>query len=44
MIKKKNGKEGTFEFYFKHIQDYLDNKAVKENHEQMIKYYEKKRK
>jgi len=43
MIKKKNGKEGTFEFYFKHIQDYLDNKAVKENHEQMIKYYEKKK-
>jgi len=43
MLKKKYEKEGTFEFYFKHIQDYLDNKAAKENHEQMIKYYEKKK-
>jgi len=43
MLKKKYEKEGTYEFYFKHIQDYLDSKAVKENHVQMIKYYEKKK-
>jgi len=43
MLKKKEGKEGTYEFYFKHIQDYLENRGIKENHEKAIQYYEKKK-
>ncbi|MFX1478503.1 MAG: tetratricopeptide repeat protein [Promethearchaeota archaeon] len=43
MLKKKEGKEGTYEFYFKHIQDYLEDKAIEENHEKAIEYYENKK-
>ncbi|MFX1480327.1 MAG: leucine-rich repeat domain-containing protein [Promethearchaeota archaeon] len=42
MIKKKKGKEGIFEFTFKHIQDALEGRADKKNHQQALKYYEKK--
>lgn len=44
MLKKRDGKEGTYEFYFKHIQDALEDIAHKENHKKAIKYYERKRK
>ncbi|MFX1396842.1 MAG: tetratricopeptide repeat protein [Promethearchaeota archaeon] len=43
MLKKKEGEEGTYEFYFKHIQDYLEDKAIEENHEKAIEYYENKK-
>ena len=42
MLKKKEGKEGTYEFKYKHIQDALEDKTDKESHENAIKYYEKK--
>ncbi|MFX1476840.1 MAG: tetratricopeptide repeat protein [Promethearchaeota archaeon] len=43
MLKKKNTNEGVYEFYFKHIQDYLENNASQQNHEAAIRYYEKKK-
>ncbi len=42
MLKKREGQEGTYEFYFKHIQDALENIADKESQEKAIEYYEKK--
>ncbi|MHA1988628.1 MAG: DUF4062 domain-containing protein, partial [Promethearchaeota archaeon] len=33
MLIKKVGRQGTYEFYFKHIQDALEDSSVKENHE-----------
>jgi len=43
MVKKRQGSEGIYEFYFKHIQDYLEDEAEKSSHEKAILYYEKKR-
>ena len=43
MLKKRGGKEGTYEFYFRHIQDVLEDSAVQENHKKAIEYYIKKR-
>ncbi|MGB5910224.1 MAG: tetratricopeptide repeat protein, partial [Promethearchaeia archaeon] len=43
MVKKSSGSEGIYEFYFKHIQDYLEDEAEKDCHEKAIKYYEKKK-
>jgi len=43
MLKKKEGKEGTYEFYFKHIQEALEDLTDKESHKKTIEYYEKKR-
>jgi len=42
MLKKRSDKEGIFEFYFKHIQDALEDIGAKENHEKAIEYYMKK--
>ncbi len=44
MVKKRQGSEGIYEFYFKHIQDYLEDEAEKSSHEKAILYYEKKKK
>ena len=43
MLKKKKGKEGTYEFCYIHIQDALEDIADSENHNKAIKYYEKKK-
>ena len=43
MLKKKKGKEGTYEFTFKHVQDALEDIATKKNHSEALKYYEKKK-
>ncbi len=43
MLKKKEGKEGIYEFSFKHVQEALEGMAVKESHEKVVKYYEKKK-
>lgn len=43
MLRKRKGKEDTYEFYFKHIQDYLEDGAKSDNHKQAILYYEKKK-
>ncbi|MHA1931110.1 MAG: tetratricopeptide repeat protein, partial [Promethearchaeota archaeon] len=43
MLKKKKGFENDYEFYFKHIQDYLEDEAQKESHEKATEYYERKR-
>ncbi len=43
MLRKRKGKEDTYEFYFKHIQDYLEDEAKHNNHEKAINYYKKKR-
>ena len=42
MLKKRDKEEGIYEFYFKHIQDYLENNASQQNNEAAIKYYKKK--
>jgi len=42
MLKKRQGSEGIYEFYFKHIQDYLEDEAEKDSHEKAIEYYKKK--
>ena len=44
MLKKKEGKEGIYEFYFKHIQDALEDIADQDSHERAIEYYAKKKK
>ena len=44
MLKKKEGKEKMYRFYFKHIQDALEDIAESENHEKAISYYEEKKK
>ena len=43
LLNKKRGKEGIYEFSFKHVQDALEDIADKQNHEHVIKYYEKKK-
>lgn len=43
MLKKRKGKEGTYEFTFKHVQDALEDIATKENQNEALKYYEKKK-
>ncbi len=43
MLTKREGKEGTYEFYFKHIQDYLEDEAKKESHAKAVEYYERKK-
>ena len=43
MLRKKDGEEGIFEFYFKHIQDVLEDSAAQESHEKALEYYNKKR-
>ncbi|MHA2001214.1 MAG: tetratricopeptide repeat protein [Promethearchaeota archaeon] len=43
MLKKREGEEGTYEFYFKHIQDVLEDIGTQENHKKAINYYGKKR-
>ena len=43
MLKKKKGKEGTYEFTFKHVQDAIEDIATKKNHSEALKYYEKKK-
>lgn len=43
MLIKRKGNQGTYEFYFKHIQDYLEDEAKKESHNKAVEYYERKR-
>ena len=43
MLKKKKKKEGIYEFTFKHVQDALEDIVTKENHNEALKYYEKKK-
>ena len=43
LLNKRRGKEGIYEFSFKHVQDALEDKTNKENHEKAINYYEEKR-
>ena len=43
MLKKKKGKEGIYEFTFKHVQDALEDIATSENHNEALNYYEKKK-
>ncbi|MFX1478028.1 MAG: tetratricopeptide repeat protein [Promethearchaeota archaeon] len=43
MLNKKKDSEIAYEFYFKHIQDALEDEAQEENHDFAIRYYEKKR-
>ena len=43
MFKKREGKEGVYEFSYKHVQDVLEDITNKERHEKAIKYYMKKR-
>jgi len=42
MLKKRQGTEDTYEFYFKHVQDYLEDEANKDNHIIPLLYYMKK--
>lgn len=42
MIKKKEGKEGLYEFSYKYIQNILEEMTDKGRHEKAIKYYKKK--
>jgi len=43
MLKKKEGKEGTYQFVFKHIQEAIKEETDENNHETAIKYYKNKR-
>ena len=43
MVKKKDGKEGIYEFCYTHIQDALEDIADRESHDKAVKYYEKKK-
>lgn len=43
MLKKREGKEATYEFCYIHIKDALENIIDIESHKKAIKYYEKKR-
>ena len=43
MLKKKEGREVTYEFKYKHIQDALEDVVDKQNHEKAIKHYKKKK-
>jgi len=42
MLKKKEGKEGIYEFYFKHIQDVLEDVVDQKSHNAALEYYENK--
>jgi len=44
MVKKRQGRERVYEFYFKHIQDFLEDEADQDNHENAISYYKQKKK
>jgi len=43
MLKKKEDKEGTYEFCYIHIQDALEDISDRKSHDKAIKYYEKKK-
>lgn len=43
MLTKKEGKEGTYEFSFKHIQDAIEDSEVQQNHDKALEYYESKK-
>lgn len=42
MLKKREGKEGVYEFFHKHIQSALKSLVDQASHENAIKYYQKK--
>ena len=42
MLKRKEGKEGVYEFVFKHFQSALKSLANQVSHEKAIKYYQNK--
>lgn len=44
MLKKKEGRQGIYEFTFKHIQDALEEEAEQVHHKKAIKYYHNKKK
>ncbi|GAG40389.1 unnamed protein product, partial [marine sediment metagenome] len=42
MLKKKEGKEGIYDFTFKHLKSFLKNMDNKSDHLKAIEYYSKK--